>query len=111
MVVSAVSDTPVGADIEVFHDVPLKLAKKFCNPDELCYIFGKTPSDNDFENSATDTQLERIFEIWTIKEAYFKCIGTGITNFENVNALSADLNKLKIRNDDYIIHIVTIPQK
>ena len=107
MVAVAICHNPVGIDIEVFHPVSARLSRKFCSFDELCYIFGKTPTDEDFEKDLCPQSLIKFFEIWTIKEACFKCIGTGITEFSKVNALSLDFNKTRIETYDYILHIIT----
>ena len=62
-VICAVSERPVGIDIEKIRDVRFKTAERFATAQELEYIGENT---------------ERFFEIWTLKEAYFKCIGTGL---------------------------------
>ena len=77
-VVCAVADTPVGIDIEKIRPINLKTAKKFCNEDELLYIFGHMPAENDFAETTDTVLLTRFFEIWTKKEAYGKCIGEGL---------------------------------
>lgn len=61
--VCAVSDKPIGIDIEAVREIRPDVAKRFASADELEYI-GSDP--------------RRLFEIWTLKEAYFKCVGTGI---------------------------------
>lgn len=70
-VICAVSERPVGIDIERIRDVRFKTAERFATAEELEYIGENT---------------ERFFEIWTLKEAYFKCIGTGLdANIKNVS--------------------------
>ncbi len=63
MVLCAVSEKEIGADIEKIRCIRLDAAKKFACENELKYI-------NENPNG--------LFEIWTLKEAYFKCIGTGL---------------------------------
>lgn len=63
LVVCAVSKNQIGVDIEKIRNVRLRMAEKFACENELAYI-GET--------------LERFFEIWTLKEAFFKCKGTGL---------------------------------
>ena len=63
LVVCAVSKKEIGVDIEKIRDIRLKAAEKFAAPNELEYI---------------GNNLERFFEIWTLKEAFFKCKGTGL---------------------------------
>ena len=106
LVAVAVCDKPVGIDIESVRKVSLKLSKRVCTQKELEYIFEKLPDGDDYL-SQNPEYIKRFFEIWTIKEAYFKCIGTGITDFQTVDALSDKFKKIKIENDNYIMHIVT----
>ncbi len=63
VVLCAVSEKEIGADIEKIRSIRLDAAKKFSGENELKYI-------NENQNG--------FFEIWTLKEAYFKCIGTGL---------------------------------
>lgn len=63
LVVCAVSKNEIGVDIEKIRNVRLKMADKFACENEIAYIGEK---------------LERFFEIWTLKEAFFKCKGTGL---------------------------------
>lgn len=68
----AVSNSPIGLDIEEIKPVDISVIKRVCNNDELKYAL-------------QDNSYKRFFEIWTFKEAYFKCIGTEITDFSSVN--------------------------
>lgn len=72
-VVCAVSEKEIGIDIEKIRPIRPDVAKKFATEEELGYI---------------GTNLERFFDIWTLKEAYFKCIGTG---------LGTDIKKISFR--------------
>lgn len=70
-VVCAVSDKEIGIDIEKIKPFNPKAAEKFATEKELEYI---RSGKNGF------------FEIWTLKEAYFKCIGTGLgADIKNVS--------------------------
>lgn len=69
--ICAVSDKKIGIDIEKIREINPKSASKFACKNEEEYIFAH---ENGF------------FEIWTLKEAYFKCIGTGLgADIKNVN--------------------------
>lgn len=69
--VCAVSDNEIGIDIEKIRPVNARTSERFACPDELDYI-------NSEENG--------FFKIWTLKEAYFKCIGTGLgADIKNVS--------------------------
>lgn len=82
IVVCAVSDQPVGIDIELIRPVDLRTAKHFCTPEDLKYLFGHTPSEDEFIKTEEEAILHRFFQIWTAKEAYCKCMGTGIQNIK-----------------------------
>lgn len=89
MVACAVSEAPVGIDIEKIRPVKPDLVDRVCTPEERAYV-GDSP--------------EQFFEIWTAKEAYFKMQGTGITDFQTVNTLT--IPRQMHRKNDYILHIV-----
>ena len=75
--VCAVSDKEIGIDIEKIKEINPKAARKFACENEQNYI---------------DSHTDGFFEIWTLKEAYFKCIGTGLgTDIKNVS-FSAEKN-------------------
>ena len=86
--VCALSETPVGIDIEKIRKVSDKLIDRVCTAREREYVI----SD------------ERFFEVWTAKEAYFKKIGTGITDLKSVDTL--DLKKEYHKIEDYIVCII-----
>lgn len=67
-VLAALSDHPVGCDIEKIRPIDLKLAKRFFHEDEYAAI------------AAGNTEAERqrlFFRYWTLKESYMKCTGLG----------------------------------
>ena len=59
----AISDTPIGIDIEKLREPDFRVAKRFFTEREIGYV-GNNPN--------------RFFEIWTKKEAYLKFKGTGL---------------------------------
>ncbi len=87
--VCAVSENPVGIDIEKIRDVSDRLIDRVCTEREKEYV----GNDN-----------TRFFEIWTAKEAYFKKIGTGITDFKAVETL--DIKREYHRLENYIVCII-----
>lgn len=107
MAIAVISDNPIGVDIEKLRAVSLKVARRACTEDELIYVFNHIPAENDYEIPYPHPVYERFWEIWTAKEAYFKCIGTGITNLKKINTLALK-NKEKLIIDDYIIHLINI---
>lgn len=82
-VLCAVSNAPVGADIERIRQVEENLIRYVCTEEELQY----TLSD---EIQAAE-KWRRFFRIWTAKEAYFKYCGTGISDFKQLSIFEAPL--------------------
>lgn len=64
----AISDKPVGIDIERIKDADLNIARRFFTEQEQAYILC-----NELD------QLKRFYEIWTKKEAYIKYMGKGLS--------------------------------
>lgn len=91
--VCAISDKPVGIDIEFVKDVNLNIAKRLFAPDELQYVFEKW-----------DLSKHRFFEIWTRKEAYVKLIGKGVSYFPNFSVMGNNSIETHVRNR-YIVSI------
>ncbi len=103
MVACAVSQKPVGIDIEKIRPVNLKLCRHICVEDELEYLL-KGNRDLIHHNCDNPEILHRFFEIWTGKEAYFKKCGTGITDLKSVNILSLPRDIHIV--DDYMVQIL-----
>ena len=82
----AVSEVPVGIDLELLLPVRAGLVRRVCCTEELAYVFeDATPQDT----VADPSVLRRFYEVWTAKEAYLKQCGTGITvDLRSVNTLS-----------------------
>ncbi len=69
--VCAVDDNEIGIDIEKIRTVHPRAHEKFCTESEAEYV---------------RTAENGLFKIWTLKEAYFKCIGTGLgADIKNVS--------------------------
>lgn len=82
-VACAVSETPVGIDIERIRPIKQGLIHYVCTEEEMRYVLGAHT-----EACCEDTEvLHRFFEVWTAKEAYFKKQGTGITDLKAVSVL------------------------
>ena len=102
--VVAISDRPIGIDVEVIKDFSAILAKKLFNEDELKYISGTSATRK------KSLMQKSFFEIWTAKEAYLKYLGTGISG--GVNSLSFTLNGNNLtheRKDITLTHDYSIP--
>ena len=104
-IAAVISDNPVGIDVEKLRILPVKASKKVCCDEELHYIFGKNKADIDFNKEQSFDTIKRFLEIWTAKEAYFKCIGTGIKSPKALNILSCNANLMKFEEKDCLICI------
>ena len=94
--VVAIGDTPLGVDVEKIKKADLRVIKRFLK-EEADYI---TEKDSN----------HRFFEIWTKKEAYLKCKGTGISGgLNSVNVL--DLPFETTVYEDYMISVYREKQK
>ncbi len=73
--ICAVSEKEIGADIEKIREINPAVSKRFTSESEADYI---------------SSHKNGLFEIWTLKEAYFKCIGTGLN--KEIKNVSFDIN-------------------
>lgn len=104
LVVCAINDTPIGIDIEKIHSVNIKIAKRFFTTAEQTYLFGRIPTEEDYDTEPAEAQLTRFFEIWTGKEAFLKYTGKGLS--ENPDSVDIDKARLhQMQKDGYIISI------
>ena len=100
MVVCAVDDNPIAIDIEKIRPIDLTVSKRICTDDELIYLFGYTPTEQDFAYTTDHEILTRFFELWTDKEAYGKCIGVGMQMDQNSNVNTTHLRHMMNFVDD-----------
>lgn len=83
MVLCAVSENPVGCDIEKIEKPTLRIAKRFFTENENTYL----------EKFEENQKAEEFFRLWTMKEAYVKMTGEGLTS---------SLKEFEIQIDDQI---------
>ena len=93
IVACAVDNKPIGIDIELIRPVDLKIAKRILTDKELLYLFGRSPTDQDFTYTTNHKILTRFFELWTSKEAYGKCKAIGISKEANIQNTKILLNR------------------
>ena len=96
-VVCAVNEKPVGIDIEQVRPLEMRLADRVCTESDAAYL-------NEAETD--EERLERLYRLWTAKEAYFKWKGTGITNLKSITFADILPHCRQMKEDDYIISIV-----
>lgn len=100
LVVLAISEHPIGVDIELVRDTDEKLIKHTCSDEELKYIKGN----------------KEFYKIWTSKEALMKCIGDGINmNLKDIPALPISGSfeykensyyRKSLKHNNYILSVV-----
>lgn len=106
MVACVVDDKQVGIDIEKIRPIDLDVIKSICTEEEKVYILGDYPIKRDFKY-ITDTKiLSRFFEVWTRKEAYFKCIGGRISNFDSLQRVNLSYDTKQFNFKNYTLAIV-----
>lgn len=87
-VVCIISDKECGIDIELIRQVPVNTIKSFASENEQKYILKKDI-------------YKRIFEIYTLKEAYIKMNGLNLTN---INDAEFKINNNTISSSDNTAH-------
>lgn len=99
IVVYGVSSIPIGTDVEQIRLIDMKVVSHICYSDELAYIFDQTTYSADCAIAQEPEILTRFFKIWTTKEAYCKCLGTGITDLKSINtqALIMEIHRFDFR--------------
>lgn len=102
-VACALNEAPIGIDIEHIRPVKLNLMRQVCVEEELAYVLAGHKLQEELP-CRNEEILQRFFEIWTAKEAYFKKCGTGITDLRSVNILN--LPRQVCRIEDYVLHII-----
>ena len=93
LAVCAISDSPVGIDVEQIKKVHLKVARRCFTEQEQYYVFGKKGRP----------QI-KFFEVWTKKEAYVKMMGLGVSDFLSFDVMKND-KIYTLTHEDYIISI------
>ena len=105
LVVCVADNSEIGIDIEYIRPVKSGFIYRVCTHDERLFVYGSCYNLNNGLVSDKSV-LRRFFTVWTLKEAYFKCIGTGINNLKSVDVLKDIKCKSSYSIGDYIISIV-----
>lgn len=96
-VICAIDDKPVGVDIQKVTAANMDTTRFFCTSNEIKYIF-----DNSQEN-----MVQRFFEIWTLKESYFKNIGTGLIHLKSIEFYIDKNGSITCTKDGYAFEIIS----
>lgn len=96
-VVCCLDSNPVGIDIEKISSIDFEgIAKEFFTFKEQEYIL---------KENKLEERINRFYEIWTFKESFIKCIGTGLyvplnsfsICFDEENKPVVDINKYSLK--------------
>ena len=101
-VVLAVSNEPIGIDIEIVREFSAMVAQKRFVPAEVAYI----SEEGRFNRS----MQQAFYEIWTAKEAYLKYTGLGLSGGLNALTLHSENQQLVPDNQDIkLVYDQSIP--
>lgn len=84
----AVSDAPVGCDVEKVTDAPMEIAERYFSERECQYIEDAT---------SVEDRNRRFFRLWTMKESYVKMTGEGMG--VSPDRVEIDLDTLTVYRD------------
>lgn len=97
----AVSEQPVGIDIEFIKPTDLKIAERFFTSDEIAYIMASN-------------HMNRFYEIWTKKESRIKWEGKGLCSPLNSFSVLEQKNHIRyhkaFQNNEVICHVCSTQQ-
>ena len=96
-VVLAYSEEPVGVDIERIREQNERVAKRCFTESENQFIFNRETGDISEEKS--NDINSRFYQLWTMKEAYLKLTGQGIS--VPLNSFEIDPEKQMVIGTDY----------
>ena len=93
MVICAVSDKPVGCDVERLRQAPKGIATRYFSEKEQVYLeqFGGEDYDKEF------------FRLWTVKESYVKMTGEGMGLYRGGEEEKFCVSEMQI--DGYLITV------
>lgn len=86
----AISDMPVGVDIEVLKDMGMDIAKRFFTQKECQYI----------KNAPHNHRTKHFFDLWTLKEAYIKKHGKGLSIPLDSFSMNVKDNSISVEVED-----------
>jgi 4'-phosphopantetheinyl transferase len=99
-VMVAISSSPVGIDIEKIRKANMDLAKRYFSDAEVY----------DLELLSTLKRQSYFFDLWTIKEAYLKMLGKGLTKSLNTFTICKTEGQFKIKSDNKFLENCYVKQ-
>ena len=105
IVAIAISDAPIGIDIEEIRTVDLSLMKRFFKSEDISYVLGENASAEDYGAYSSLPVLTRFFEIWTKKEAASKLDGRGISAINEISLEDYSFQSEIIMDGKYIVSV------
>ena len=104
LVVCAVSDRPVGVDVERVRPIGLRVARRFFTREEQEALLDEQSAQALLERCDDPDTLWRFYRYWTAKEAYFKRLGVGASAWHPIDvAACPDVTLTYEQIDDYIL--------
>lgn len=98
-VACAISDNPVGVDIQYMKDFDKNLVSRFFTPDEQEF----------WQNSKS--KKEAFYKIWTKKEALLKCLGAGLGKMATKSVFRAQDEGYKFQTKHFGNYILCVCSK
>jgi len=95
----AVSDSPVGIDIELVKPVDYQLAERFCSEEEYLFLLGQPEG----------RRLEHFYRFWTRKESYSKADGRGLSLPLASAAADTGCAYYTMKLDNYVLSVCAFP--
>ncbi|MBI9035634.1 MAG: 4'-phosphopantetheinyl transferase superfamily protein [Bacteroidales bacterium] len=95
VILLGIGDCNIGVDVEGERKNMMKVANRFFSNTEIDYL-------NSFSGKAQD---EVFCKLWTVKEAYLKYMGTGLTKPLSSFTVTFDSEKISIAEEDSILDL------
>lgn len=89
-IVVALSEAPVGVDVEKVRNVNLAVARRFFATEEYQQLIAQP----------LEMQQSFFFDLWTLKESYLKALGTGLTRPLNTFVVRHEAQHFRLYAED-----------
>lgn len=101
----AISDFPVGIDIEKIRKTDLNLMKRFFEGEEISYVLGGYQTGEDYNEYSSPSVLKRFFEVWTKKEAASKLDGRGLSAVQKISLCDYIFETELTEDEKYVVSV------